>query len=185
MLGRVGDVRWRGWKEGKEKGKGGGRGLKECRWSCRCGAVRCSSSVVLASGVRHPEVIEKTHRGAACCWRACLLACLIACLLAAPAWHGAVQCGAVHHLPVPAPRRANGRGVLRRAALLISAGVLDGVVEGREIPGGVWFGGALWKASWWGRPSSPMRGPASESQPASNPACFAMLTLGRPAKVLQ
>jgi hypothetical protein len=54
-------------QEGREgKGKGGGRGLKECRWSCgygavRCGAVRCSLSAVLISGIRHPAASEKTH----------------------------------------------------------------------------------------------------------------------------
>lgn len=69
----------------------------------RCGAVRCSSSAVLASGVRHPGAIEKTHRGGegegglllACVLVGvldCLLACLLACLLHR---RGTVQCSAV------------------------------------------------------------------------------------------
>lgn len=61
----------------------------------RCGAVRCSSSAVLASGVRHPGVIEKTRRGGegeSGLLLAGVLDCLLACLLHR---HGTVQCSAV------------------------------------------------------------------------------------------
>ena len=85
----------------------------------------------------------------------------------APEWHGAVQCGAVHHLPVPAPRRANGRRVLRRAALLISAGSWMALWRGKRSPEGDRSGRRHGGAN---RMPSPMRSPASESQPANQPA---------------
>jgi hypothetical protein len=101
----------------------------------------------------------------------------------------AVQCGAVHHLPVPAPRRASGRRVLRRAALLISAESWMVLWRGERSPEGFGLGGAALEGVMVGQTVLPnawsgQRKPAS--QPASQPSllCHA-LPWAAPAKVLQ
>jgi hypothetical protein len=109
---------------------------------------------------------------------------VLACLLHQ---HGTVQCSAVRcgassasactatgqWAPSPAP-----------CCVVDKRRVLDGVVEGREIPGGVWFGRGRFGRRDGGadRPAQCVVRPAKASQPTSQPTQLALpcTTLGRP-----
>ena len=168
--------------EGKGREERGG--LKECRWELRvrCGAVpvRCGAGGAV-SGIWHFGIRQRTRRRARGMGNEEGRASGGLLGVLAPEWHGAVQCGASsasactatgQWAQSPAPRRAADR---RR--------VLNGVAEGREIPGGVLFWEERRRHGGASRPPSLMRGPASESQPANrpaNPACFACTHPGPP-----